>query len=322
MGLFDSFQTQEETAVPGRDLGSSNTDLTFGIGTVLQAGADVYNTSKTNKTNREIADAANAMSQANAREQMEYQERMSNSAYQRGMEDMKKAGLNPILAYSQGGASTPSGAAGSVTTAKMEKPDLSSLGKLTEMITNPPSLQRAQNAANLTKTDFEGQKTASDIGMNSSTIMKQYEQARQIRAETDYIEERKINDQYDRQLKAAQTEYSHAQTAGKGVETARARIQQIREKKEADVQNYRNEAQKEFDKRWYNLRLHNNIVQEAATTAQQGVDLIMPHRGIKRVVDQIKSKTNNSAQKIQKEDSPYSRKYKEYDFNMDDMHRP
>lgn len=98
-------------------------------------------------------ESANQATAASAKEQMDFQERMSNTSYQRGMADMKKAGLNPMLAFMKGGASTPSGA---MATYQNENSNLA------EGLSKVNFAQQDNLEANTAKAEAEAEKSRAD----------------------------------------------------------------------------------------------------------------------------------------------------------------
>lgn len=87
------------------------------IGALIGGAASLLGGWMNNQSASDRQQEAAAFNAAQAKENRDFQERMSNTAYQRGMADMKAAGLNPILAYQKGGASSPSGATASTSAA-------------------------------------------------------------------------------------------------------------------------------------------------------------------------------------------------------------
>jgi len=125
---------------------------------------------QTNQKNWDIAQAANAASAEQARAQMAFQERMRETQYQTAVEDMKKSGLNPMLAYSQGGAGTPTGAMGQVSTAKVGNSLASAVQGYQYMAMTNADLD--QKDALTTNTSAQTLKTEADTIQTAVNIQK------------------------------------------------------------------------------------------------------------------------------------------------------
>lgn len=129
--LQQSQAFNQQEAIAQREFNATQAGLNRDFQQASQDAAMNYNTKEAQKSrdfsaNQQVlAERYNTEESQKARD---FLESMSGSAYQRAMKDMKAAGLNPILAYQQGGASTPGAPSASIGPASGHSASVGSLG--------------------------------------------------------------------------------------------------------------------------------------------------------------------------------------------------
>jgi len=140
--------------------------------------ASYYGQTQANAMNAEQAEKNRAFQEKEAQKTRDWQMQMRGTAYQATMEDLRRAGLNPMLAFQQGATSTPTGAsAGSVGNPTMESAIGKGLGSAMQAAQVRNELQTANiqrglmNAQGLTQLAIAQRETNSAENLAAQTSL-------------------------------------------------------------------------------------------------------------------------------------------------------
>jgi len=177
----------------GFSLGSTLSKAVETVGDYIPGIGDARAQEKANDTNISLS-----------KENREWMERMSNSAYQRAMVDMGKAGLNPMLAYTQGGASVPTSAAASVAPASHTALANTAIGAFTGIKSAYTQAQQANTA------QAQGEAT---IALQATQAAETATNTAKIEAETEKVKETIKSEKVRRKLDEQQAKIQGVKTS-------------------------------------------------------------------------------------------------------------
>lgn len=201
----------------------------FSISDIIPVAGDFVTTGLQSILNK---DAAREEFKHNLKLQQQaqnWQEEMSNTAYQRGMADMEKAGLNPNLAFASGGgssASTPSGGGGSVSVEPARAPGTTALmmGKMLEKLNAEIENIESDTTEKTLTNKFIPEKTKAEIANTKANTALEKAQHREINQKREILQAEIDRLPQENKIRLAQlaSEYEKAKSTAEKAKVERA----------------------------------------------------------------------------------------------------